>query len=265
MIKKILSIITWILTAAGLLTLLGFARYDHYRQAVNGIQIEIKSQDQKPGFLSYQEMNRQIAGIINLESQPKISDINIRKLESQLLRNPYVLSAAASTSVNRKLNVTLQERKAMMRVYTTDDKSYFIDEQGIVFPTHPTHVIRALIASGNIEPLSLNKNSTLSLNDTLKSLETLKAVHEIGTILLADDFMNVLIDQIYVTPKNQYELMTSIGGPSILLGDGKNLGQKISNVGHFYKAKAASSELHQYVMLNASYRNQIVCIKRDSL
>jgi hypothetical protein len=265
MIKKILSITTWILTAAGLLVLLGFARYDHYIQPISNIQLEISSSDQSPGFLSHVEMSRIISQLIRLDAQPKISDINIRKLESQLLTNPFVLSAAASTSINRRLTVKLQERTAMMRIYTNDDKSYYIDNQGVIFPTHPSHTQRTLIASGNIEPLVLNKNSILRLADSTDANKILRDVYKVGTIILSNDFLKALIDQIYVNQRQQYELFTAIDGPSILLGDSKNMEQKISNIDFFYKAKAASSELHHFKLINASYRNQIVCIKRDTL
>jgi cell division protein FtsQ len=264
MLKKILSIVTWIITALGLMALLGFARYTHFNKPLKGLELNIEFPDDG-GFLSQLEMHNRISRMIGINERKTLKTVNIIDLKKEINNDPYVRRVDAFTSIDGNVKVKLYEREPFLRFFTKDYQSFYLDKNGVIFPVHPTHTKRVLVANGNINSVKMPAGKTLNVSDPSVSKTHLKSIFSIASVIEENELLKVLIDQIYISEDNEIELTPRIGDADILLGDSTHLREKLENVSIFYKAKATTSELQNYSRINARFMNQIVCIKRDTL
>jgi cell division protein FtsQ len=264
MIKRILSITTWILTALGMMALLGFARYTHFNMPVKGLELSIEA-PVDGGFLSQVEMQGRISKMVGVNERKSLKSINISRLKLDINTNPYVQKVDAFTSINGFLIVKLYEREPFIRFFTRDNQSFYLDHNGVVFPVHPKHTKRVLVANGYIDPIIMPVSKTLHVNDSSIRTSHIKSIYEIASVIEEHALLKLLIDQIYINSLNEIELTPRIGDAFILLGDNLNLREKLENISIFYQAKATTSELPKYSRINAKFMNQIVCTKRDTL
>ncbi|PKP54096.1 MAG: hypothetical protein CVT92_00760 [Bacteroidetes bacterium HGW-Bacteroidetes-1] len=264
MLKRILSISTWILSAAALVALLGFARYTHFNTPIQGLELIIQAQADG-GFIDHAEMNQNIRTLTGIEEAKPLKSIHIKTIRSKLQDNPYIEKTEAFTTIEGHLKVKLFERKPILRIYTQSNQSFYIDHEGIIFPTHPYYIAHVLVANGHVEPITLGIKHTVNIHGKEFLQSPLKDIDVLANAIYQDEFLKVLIDQIYFNSLGQFELTPKIGMATILIGDSQNLDQKLENISIFFKSKATSQELLNYSIINAMYTNQIVCTKRDTL
>lgn len=246
------------------MALLGFARYTHFNKPVNGLELNIEFPDDG-GFLSQVEMYNRISNLVGINERRSLRTININKIKSEIASNPYVHHVEAFTSIEGQVKVKLYEREPFLRFFTKDYQSFYLDRDGMILPLHSEHTKRVLVANGNIQPIKMPLNNILSVNDPSIVKTQIKSIFSTATIIEENELLRVLIDQIYINDNNEIELTPRIGDAYILLGDSTDLRDKLENVSIFYKAKATTSDLQNYVMINARFMNQIVCTKRDTL
>lgn len=264
MVKKILTITTWVLTAVALAALLGFARMTHYSMPVTGLELEIKH-EAEGGFLIYNQVYAEITDMVGAKRTKSLRATNIRFLLQQLEQNPYVSVAEASTTLERKVKVKLIERKPFVRFYTTDNSSYYIDNKLFIFPVHSEFIARVMIANGQISPLPIPTNRAFPMQKLVNKQHNIFAVAKVAQEINRDEFMKVLVDQIFVTEENEIELSPKIGDASIILGDTNHIRDKIFNISAFFQARSNDPALNTFNSINARFKNQIVCTKRDSI
>lgn len=264
MVKKILEISTFVLSALGLIALLGFARITHYSQAVTGLDLEIEAQ-KEGGFLQYNAMHLKITELVGANRTKPLGAIHILALQKNLEQNPFVSHAEASTTLDRRLRVKLTEREPYVRFYTTDNASYYIDKNRVIFPTENDHISRVIVANGQLEPLPIPLQTAFKLDHLINKKHAVFSVAKVAEVITHDPFMQVLVDQIYVNEQNEIELTPKIGDAIILIGDTNDISQKIFNISAFFQSRGSDSRLMEYSSINAKFRNQIICTKRDTL
>lgn len=259
MIKKILSYISWVLTAAGIIVLLGFVRYQQANDSITDINLRITAQHAAT-FLNYNTTFNELAQYIKLYNKPKFSELNIHQIKTRLLANPYIEDASAFTTLDGKLIVNLHEYNALIRVFTPE-QSFYIDPNGIIFPISEQHTERVMIANGNINDIPWPGNTNPSIFDQEFEESALASVYKLAKLLEKEQLLTLLVDQIYINLNNEIELTPKIGHASILIGDMNDLDKKFKNISYFFKEKSGSEEINHYSLINAKYTNQIICTK----
>ncbi len=259
MIKKILSYISWILTAAGIIVLLGFVRYQQANDSITDLNLTITAQHNAT-FLNYNTTFNELAQNIKLYNKPKFSELNIHQIKTNLLANPYIEEASAFTTLDGKLVVNLREYNALIRIFTPE-QSFYIDPNGIIFPISEQHTERVMIANGNIEDIPWLGNTNPSIFDQEFEESSLASVYKLAKLLEKEQLLTLLVDQIYINTNNELELTPKIGHASILIGDMNDLDKKFRNISYFFKEKSGSEEINHYSLINAKYTNQIICTK----
>jgi cell division protein FtsQ len=101
------------------------------------------------------------------------------------------------------------------------------------------------IASGNIE----------------KSLATTD-LYKFALFLQKHDFWNNQIEQIYVHPDKEVELIPRVGSHRIILGSFEDFKEKMDNLQLFYEQAIPKLGWEKYEVINLKYKNQIVCTKK---
>ena len=70
------------------------------------------------------------------------------------------------------------------------------------------------------------------------------------------------LEQIYVHPDKEVELIPRVGNHRILLGTFDHFEEKLANLRLFYEQAIPKMGWEKYSIINLKYRNQIVCTKR---
>jgi cell division protein FtsQ len=69
------------------------------------------------------------------------------------------------------------------------------------------------------------------------------------------------VEQIYVTPEKEFEIITRVGDQVILFGDTTAMAGKFKKLEIFYSEALNRRGWNEYKSLNLKFRNQIICKK----
>ncbi len=194
----------------------------------------------------------------NLFDKP-IDALNLDLLERKIEDIPSVKKADVFKKINGVLGVKIKQRKPIVRIFSKTS-SFYIDEEGKLMPLSDKGTVRVLCASGNIE--DAYKDGLVKIADTTVS-STLKNLYALAKFIAADDFLQAMLEQIYVTNKGEYELVPLTDNYIINLGDMYNYKDKLYRLKQFYVKYGKTYPLKKYKYINLKYKGQIVCSKKN--
>lgn len=261
MVKRILSIATWIITGIGILVLMAFARQHYRHSAIKTMNVQIERTGGE-GFLQKEKVMAVVMRVSDSAVGKSIGALRVTKLQSALVSNPWVDHSDVSTSINGVVNIRLREREAILRVFNRTNQSVYVDHHGILFPVNTDYSARVLVANGYINFPALSAVTTANIYDSAYRNTLLPQLYQLSLVIENDPFLEVLIDQVYINSLGEIELSPKIGSATIVLGDLNQIDHKMTKLKTFYKTKAGSKELYDYQSVNLKYMNQIVCTKR---
>lgn len=259
--KKIITILTFIVLASGLITLFVFANIKQENVVCSKFEIDI-DYDEAPVLINTSSIKRQITRSgIRVKGQ-QISTIQAEQLRVLLQKNPYIKNASVSIGVNGIVRANILQRTPAVRIIDRNHNHYLIDKDGYVMPVNDEFPIRILMANGNIgNPLSYNVANQKE-NQNKKTLpKELEGILKTALSLNADSFTQALIEQIYLNKDNEIELIPKIGNQTILLGDTTRLQDKLHKLKIFYTQGMKNDAWEKYKTINLKYQNQVVCTK----
>lgn len=254
MVKKILSILLWVVTAAGLIVLFVFAREDYLHKPLKSIQL-IPSTD--TGFVRKTLLHDEIQHICSNKNIGTIDMLAVHKIMDD---NSWVESSASYVDLDGTLNVSYKEYEPWFRVYGKEGHSVYVTRDGVVVPICPIYTPYVLVASGNFDLRS--DSLTYQLIDTLDSdRNLLNALHWCEAIE-ENDFVSQCVGQLYCNKKDQFELTVKGFGGRVIVGDTCDAADKLRRLEIFMKQRIDSHELKNMKSINLNYKKQIVCTKR---
>lgn len=254
MVKKILSILLWVVTAAALIALFVFAREDYLTTPLKSIQL-IPSTD--TGFVRKTALHDEIERIC---AKKNIGTVDMVAIQKVMDDNSWIESSASYVDLDGTLNVSFKEYEPWFRVYGQDGQSVYVTRNGVVVPACPIYTPYVLVASGNLD--IRNDSVTYRLNDTLPSdANMLSALRWCGAIE-ENDFVSQCVGQLYCNKNNQFELTVKGFDGRVIVGDTCDAADKLHRLEVFMKQRIDSPETQTFKSINLSYKNQIVCTKR---
>lgn len=122
----------------------------------------------------------------------------------------------------------------------------------------PNFTANVLVATGHILE---------GFNGKVDTLFTPMAKDLYKTALYAkkDTLWDAQFEQLFVSEKDDIEIIPRVGNQRIILGNANDLETKLGNLLLFYKQAMPKVGWHAYKTINLKYINQIVCEKYDSL
>lgn len=184
-----------------------------------------------------------------------IGSFNLKKLETELEKNVWIKSAELFFDNNEILNVTVQEREPVARVFTSTGTTFYIDDELAMLPLSEKFSARL--------PVFTNFPSDKRI--LAKADSNLLA--DIKTISLAvqkDSFSMAMIDQIDITPQRQFEMIPKIGNQLIVFGDAADVDAKLQKLKLFYKEVIVKAGWNKYSLINVQYKDQIVAKRKGA-
>ncbi len=259
--NRTLKVILWLLFAIAIVAGGIFFRYS-YRNAL-GKQIEVSFVNQKSHFFDNDAIKSMIIKVTDSIHLKKIKEIDLKKIEKDLIQSPFIQNADVYFSLQRNLMVKIKEYEPVIKVMDSRQKKYYLNKDGTFIPPKKGISINVPIVYGNIT--SPNKlDSLMRYNTNISSLENSQVLKDIFLVYLSvkkNKFVDSQINHIYINKKQEFELIPTIGRHVFLLGDVSHLKDKITKIGIFYHQILKNNGWNKYKVINLKYNHQIVCEK----
>ncbi|MDB5228110.1 MAG: hypothetical protein JWN78_2303 [Bacteroidota bacterium] len=190
----------------------------------------------------------------NFDVKNKILSGNqLGQIEKAVSVIPQVKSSNAFTDDHGNLNIKIEQRQPLCRVYNLQAESYYVDLDGTKFPVSEYYTAKVPVITGNI-------TERCDSNQKIQSIE-LKKVFNIIRSFNKNDLWKAMVGQYNINDKSQVELIPRFGNSTILFGDDKNCEQKIKKLDVFYFRVLKKIGWDYYKVINIMYKDQIVCLK----
>jgi cell division protein FtsQ len=254
-IRRVLSIITWGLTGAGVLVLLVAAIRYRNNNTCKGYLIGI-SGPPTGFFIGKKDIASLLApaGAGKIRDRP-IQSFDLRRMESTLEKNIWIRKARLFFDNNGILHVDVTLRTPATRIFTTEGTSFYLDSAGVQLP-----VIAALPA--RLPVFTSYPSRTVSHQGT-DSLLT-ETILRLSGFIRNDSFWTAQIAQVNILPDRTFELEPEIGDHRIAFGDGNDIGPKFHRLFLFYSEVLSRTGFDKYQRIDVSYAGQVVATRKGS-
>lgn len=171
-------------------------------------------------------------------------EVNTDEIENELLTNEMISRVQAYKTPSGIIKLEVEQKMPIMRIYSQKG-NYYLDHAGSTMPISSRYVAHVPVVTGYVE----------------KEFAT-STLYDFALFLLKDEFWNNQIEQIYVSPNQEIELIPRVGNHKIILGTFDDYIEKLTNLELFYKQAIPKVGWDKYSTINLKYRNQIVCTKK---
>jgi cell division protein FtsQ len=199
----------------------------------------------------------------------KMEDINIMQIEEVIAqKNPFIKNVDVYKTIDGTVNIDIEERLPIVRVFTRDYKSFYIDEDGYLMPPSKNYAARVTIANGNISfsahKMILNNKIHIDSEILGEQGSMLREIYKVAKFTSEDEFWNAQIQQLFVDNYSDIILIPRVGLHKIVLGNSDELEEKLDKLLYFYKNGLSKAGWNKYETINLKYNNQVVCTKKSN-
>lgn len=180
-------------------------------------------------------------------------EVEVERVERVLEKYPFVLDADVFIDAENSVQIDIQQRIPILRIYDKMELSYYLDWEGNKLPISKNYSPRLLIASGNIPPFIPDFQE--------RENHLLKATFDLANKILANTFLLPLVEQIYINNKNEFILIPKLGKQKILLGEYEYIENKLYNLEIFYKKALPKEGWTKHKTLDLRFKDQVVGVR----
>lgn len=248
-IINILSSLLWVTIACCAVFLLVSASVTKSRSLCDGVNISINGSGDN-FFID----KKDIEGLINkhVNGNPKgkaIGSFDLKKLESSISHDSWIKKADVYFDNHNILQVKVEERDPVARVFSTNGNSFYLDSSLEVLPTTTKFSARVPVFTGfaGIDKKLSNRDSSV-----------LRSIKKMSNSIAADEFLMAMIDQVDLNSAGDFVLIPKLGDQSIIFGDTSRIDEKFKKLKLFYKNIITKAGWDRYSQINLMYANQVV-------
>ena len=172
-----------------------------------------------------------------------LADIGMSEIAERLSACPYIDTVTCYHTASGKLCVRVTPRHPLLHAFAQDGDEFYVDEQGCIMPAGGIAVDLPIV-TGHV---------------TRKMAAT--RLLPLGKLLQNDEYWSNQAQQIVVDEKGWVEVIPRYSGQRILLGEPKDMEEKLARVRLFYEKAMPKVGWNKYSIINATYKNQIICTK----
>jgi cell division protein FtsQ len=187
-----------------------------------------------------------------------MSEIGIASIEQIIDALPQVKDANVYRSAQGLLHIEIDERIPLLRIFTDDAKTYYLDTEGLLMPVSKKTPARVLVATGNIHL----PDSVVERKLGIDSLPDAEKLYRLVNYINADSFLASQIQQIHLSSNDGIILIPRVGSHDIVLGTMDDYENKLRRLRYFYFNIIGNAGWNKYKRLNLSYDKQIVAVKQ---
>ena len=251
--KKILTRTLWLLLGIGAIVLLGAAMQKKDRKPCADIKIEITGATRHM-FIDEKDV-RTILNSMGTITGIAASTLDLRAMETVVEKNLWVSNAEMFLDNNQVLQVRIDERQPVARVFTLEGNSFYVDSGSLRLPLSDKLTARVPVFTGfPSDKPSLAKPDSVLLQNVVK----------MGKYILADSFWMAQVAQIDITPQSNFEMVPVIGDQIVTLGDAEDIEKKFNRLYTFYQKAWLQNGINTYERLDVQYDKQVVAIRKGA-
>ena len=174
-----------------------------------------------------------------------INDIDANSIEDHIKASPYIDSVICYYTPENLMCIRVFTRVPVLHVMADSGDSYYMDIKGNVMPTNE-FLMDICLATGNITRQYAQEH-LIGIADYMNTHSTWKKE----------------VQQVYVRSEKQIELIPSAGEHIIILGEPKDIKDKMDRLTIFYKEGLDKAGWNKYSTIDLNYAGQVVCTKRN--
>jgi cell division protein FtsQ len=250
--KDILAKIFWSIAAVALIVLFVFAWQAKASRTCKGIQVELTGTSTSYLFMNENE----ILHLINeqgVKVGTPIGLVNLKALEKNLATAKWIQKAQLYFDNQQQLQVKIEQRIPIARVFTASQNSFYIDKDAQRLPLRQLSIMQLPVFTGfPSDAEKLSKPDSALLHDIL----------QLAKIVQKDSFFNAQIAQVNIAPNGDFELIPTLGDHMVLLGSMEHVEDKLNRLYTFYKKVWVPSGINAYQVLDLRFSPQIVALKK---
>jgi len=250
--QTILVRVLWSIAGAALIVLLVIAWKAKEEKKCSAIQIELVGENTAALFIDEKEI-LQIIHEQGVKEGQAIGSLNLSTLEKYLETIRWVKHVELFLDNAQVLQVKIEQRIPIARIFTASGNSFYIDKEGLQLPLKQLTVLRLPVFTNfPTDQQKLSKPDSLLLNDILHFT---KAVQN-------DSFFTAQTAQVNIASNGDFELVPTVGDHLVLIGSVENIEDKLNRLYTFYKKVWVQSGLNAYQVIDCRFDNQIVALKK---
>lgn len=261
---KILEIAAWVLMTGGLFALLGFTTTEHNAEVCKKYIIRI-DYGKADVLLTEADIYAMVKLTGNLLKGEKLGSIDFEHIEREIKRQSYVANAQAFMTLDGTVEIDVIQRQPILRIFNEKGESYYLDGLGNLMPLNPSFSARVLVATGAIREIFSKKVcylvDSVKNKDSVEYNSVMNNLYKLSAFITKDKFLKAQIEQIYVEPGGEFELIPRVGTHTILMGRADNLEDKFERLFVFYRMGLSKTGWNRYNIINIKFKNQVVCSK----
>ncbi len=237
----------------GFCLFVGFAESSYNKKTIKDIAVIINSPENHR-FLVKKDIYFMIRDHYNNELKGKaVTQLSMDSLEHQFTQNPFVENVEVYNNIKGQLFINVDQRNPVLRVFTENNESFYLDEDGQKMPTSYQYTARVHTARGSIPDKTANIEQ-----DTSKILSDL---YKLVNFIKDDQFLNSLIGEIQVSSDKEVTLIPRIGKQEIILGEVEELDYRFRNLKAFYRKVLPKKGWYHYKSISLKFEDQIIAKK----
>lgn len=182
-------------------------------------------------------------------AKKSLSAIDLGKIERALEKDVWIKNAELFFDNNERLNVTVEEREPVARVFTITGNTFYVDSSCKMLPLSDKFSARLPVFTGFTSDAKILSKSDSAL---------LKNIKDISLKITADSFLMAMIDQVNITPQRSFEMSPKIGNQNIVFGDASDVDAKFEKLKLFYKDVITQAGWNRYNTIDLQYSGQVV-------
>jgi cell division protein FtsQ len=244
--------VLWSIAGAALIVLFVVAWKAKEEKKCTSIQIELVGENTAALFMDEIEI-LQIMHEQGVKEGQSIGEVNLNTLEKYLETIRWVKHVELFLDNAQVLQVKIEQRIPIARIFTASGNSFYIDKEGLQLPLKQLTVLRLPVFTNfPSDQEKLAKPDSLLLNDILHFT---KAV-------ATDSFFMAQTAQVNIAVNGDFELVPTVGDHLVLMGSVENIEDKLNRLYTFYKKVWVQSGLNAYQVIDCRFDNQIVALKK---
>lgn len=176
----------------------------------------------------------------------QLEEVDLKMLEKILGNHPLIDQVECYKTPGGKVYVAVTQRIPVLRVFSADGESYFVDNKGTVISPEVKCIAHLPVVTGDVE-------KSFALTD----------LYQFALFLQNNTFWDAQIEQINVLKGREIELVPRVGDHIVFLGKIDNYESKLNRLKAFYQKGLNKVGWNKYKRISLEFENQIICTKKD--
>lgn len=183
--------------------------------------------------------------------ESSVRDLDLMDMEMMLEADDRIKEAEVFVDNKDRLYIAIQQREPIVRIFSKNKTSYYLDSDGMEIPAYKGSTIRVPVASGNIDEYVPGFLESKRKNNLQDVFAVAKYVHQ-------DEFLTALIEQIDVQEDGQIILVPKVGRQKLAMGkidigEEEEMIRRFDMMKQMYKEGMKHVGWRKYEMLTLKY------------